>query len=60
MDARFAGPLVVLACLAVAVPWKLVLAGTDGAFLMFALAPPLLFALGAGWKNWALKRRVTG
>ncbi len=53
MDSRLAGGLIVFACLMVAIPWRFVIGSTDLAFVLFALAPPLLLASGIGLRDWS-------
>ncbi len=53
MDPRILGALVVFVCLVIAVPWRFVMDGTDLAFVLFALAPPLLLASGIGLREWS-------
>ncbi len=53
MESKVLGLLVVAACLLAAIPWRLAIGGTDMAFLVFALAPPLLLASGIGLREWS-------
>ncbi len=53
MDSRIIGAIVVLLCLLAAIPWRFAVTGTDLAFVLFALAPPLLLASGIGLREWS-------